>query len=65
MKTNKYMREIKPGEFKCPECGSNRFGTSNCLAKNPADMIGHCHGAGCRFTWSRADDKKYFSERGE
>ncbi|AUR82704.1 hypothetical protein NVP1271B_06 [Vibrio phage 1.271.B._10N.286.54.B4] len=51
-------------EFKCPQCGSNRFGTSDCTSEN---MTGHCHGFTetghvCKFTWPRSEeeDRKVF-----
>lgn len=31
-------------EFTCPECGSHRFGSSNCNALTIEEMDGHCHG---------------------
>jgi hypothetical protein len=43
-------------EFKCPECGSKMFGTTDCVKwVNPR---GHCHGfksdgSRCGFTWCR------------
>jgi hypothetical protein len=40
--------------FVCPRCGSSAFGTS--FPENE----GCCHGDGCRFTWNRDDDWKYF-----
>jgi hypothetical protein len=44
-------------QFTCPQCGSHCYGSSglNC-------MQGNCHGPnGCRFTWPRTEDAKYFS----
>lgn len=46
------------GKFKCPECGSYRFGTSNCTSPIE-EWIGHCNGWGCKFEWPRSDDAKY------
>lgn len=66
------MKEVL--KFTCPECGSNKFGSSNCTAEDIADMIGLCHGTvqtvygstrSCNFTWSRADDAKYFTRTGD
>jgi hypothetical protein len=49
-------------EFTCPECGSHSYGSSGCIGPIEA-MIGHCHGDnGCKFSWPRSDDDKYFSE---
>lgn len=43
---------IEGPRFLCPMCGGRRWGTSN--ATGPRDeWIGHCHSAGCRFTWKR------------
>lgn len=43
-------------EFHCPNCGSSRFGSSNCTSKD--DMTRHCHG--CReFSWHERDDHRY------
>lgn len=58
---------IKRIEFKCPECGSMMFGTSNCTAENSGEMVGHCHGykpdgQRCRFTWTRDNDHEHFHE---
>ena len=55
-------------QFKCPECGSGMFGTSDCLSDK---MTGHCHGnasegvmACCTFTWDRAtQDKDVFTKQ--
>lgn len=45
-------------KFECPECGSYKFGTSNCTS--PAtEWVGNCHGYGCHFEWPRTDDVKY------
>jgi hypothetical protein len=43
--------------FTCPKCGSDRFGSSNCLGPGP--MVRHCHGRGCDFTWPQGDDDRY------
>jgi hypothetical protein len=62
-------------EFTCPECVSHSFGTSNCSGEH-AQMVGHCHGIrkpdgpgyaprSCNFSWSRADDVKYFKVVGQ
>lgn len=58
------------GEFKCPECGSNRFGTSN--ATDWGKAVGHCHGFDkddypCHFSWKRTaeNDAKYFHNKDE
>lgn len=62
--------------FTCPECGSHKFGTNNCLAEDAAEMTGECHGTlqrygaqraavACTFQWSRADDAKYFTGTGD
>lgn len=45
--------------FTCPLCGSHFFGTSGCTGPEHL-MRGHCHGGNCNFTWSRAEDDKYF-----
>lgn len=55
--------------FKCPECGSSMFGTSNCLDWDKAE--GKCHGLKyngerCYFSWHRkTEDEKVFTESGE
>ena len=52
-------------KFKCPECGSGLFETSNCTDWPKA--IVHCHGyvgsnQRCGFTWHRASqDKEAFT----
>lgn len=44
--------------FKCPECGSRRFGTEN--SNDPAERwIRNCHGDFCDFSWNMNDDSKY------
>jgi len=55
-------------EFTCPECGSHAYGTSCAGYTDAADKdafwrdhaMGSCHGAGCRFTWPRRHDSRYF-----
>ncbi|QZI87839.1 hypothetical protein SIPHO054v2_p0040 [Vibrio phage 103E44.1] len=47
------------GEFECPKCGSNYFGTSG--VHNMDTVIGHCHGPllnglRCDFSWSRKNE---------
>ena len=50
---------IAKKEFKCPECGSSHFGTTDCVAwVNP---VGHCHGDNCNFKWCRkTQDEEVF-----
>lgn len=42
-------------EFRCPECGSTHWGTSNCGGLI-SEWIGHCRA--CSFTWKRDEDHK-------
>lgn len=51
---------IAKKEFKCPECGSSHFGTTDCVAwVNP---VGHCHGDNCNFKWCRkTQDEEVFT----
>lgn len=44
--------------FKCPKCGSSRFGTS--YAGDWDRAVGHCHGFGCDYEWKRQDDEGHF-----
>lgn len=53
-------------KFKCPECGSCRFGTSQVKEWDKAK--GHCHGykpdgSACRYSWNRSteDDNVFIS----
>ena len=44
-------------EFKCPRCGGNAFGTSNCMSES----TGHCNtwmndGSRCTYTWKRPEE---------
>jgi len=62
--------------FRCPRCGSSFFstvGSTEAGLHGPIETwIGKCKGyfigtrritkySGCTFTWSRADDKRYFT----
>jgi len=53
-------------EFLCPKCGGYTFGTYGTSAGYPiSESTGHCHGGpnednGCKFTWPRKEDWKYF-----
>lgn len=54
--------EEPTADFKCPKCGSSRYGTS----MRPLPVTVHCHGrVGCRFKLVDADRWKYFELRGE
>lgn len=63
------MALIEYREFTCPECGSHMFGTSDpggagCFGLS-LGAFGYCHGeSGCRFTWRRSEDDRYFSGTG-
>lgn len=51
---------IEELRFTCPECGSHEFGTSGCTGPLE-EMLGHCHGNGCRFEWPRDEDDRYMT----
>ena len=55
----KFKREYY--NFKCPQCGSGRWGTHN-LDDHPKKWIGSCHGDNCDFEWPRTQDHLYFQE---
>lgn len=44
--------------FKCPDCGSREWGTSN-ASKTFREWRGHCQE--CTFSWPRTDDAKYWA----
>ena len=46
-------------EFKCPECGGFRWGTTNCN-QDFSEWVGHCNDCH-NFKWPRTEDHKYFS----
>ncbi len=64
---NRLMLPTAPSEeptakFRCPRCGSRKFGTSFL----PPPTTTHCHGdAGCRFSFPDPDRWRYFELRGE
>lgn len=61
------------GKFTCPTCGGHNFrtdipkNTGYCRGESLSVRVGprldRARGyAGCRFSWSRTDDAKYFDE---
>jgi len=54
------------GCFFCPKCDAfTEWGTSGCTGPKET-WVGHCygeHGCGCRFSWPRTDDSKYFKAK--
>lgn len=44
-------------EFRCPECGSTRFSSSDC---DKPIMIRHCSSRACRFAFPSTDDWLHF-----
>ena len=54
--------EEPTARFRCPKCGSQKFGTS----LRPLPITMYCHGeGGCRFHFYDADRWRYFELRGE
>jgi hypothetical protein len=53
------MDRVVRAEFHCPKCGGYRWGTSGCTGPK-VDQRGHCSDLGCRFSWPRAEDWRYF-----
>lgn len=49
----------KRKEFKCPECGGFRWGTTNCN-QDFSEWVGRCNDCN-NFKWPRTEDHKYFS----
>lgn len=57
-----YDRLRRVGEFTCPECGSDRFGTNTSTLVPPHEQVRSCNGwVCCSFTWPASDDYKYFN----
>lgn len=44
--------------FKCPICGSYKFGTSY---SSNGIITRHCHGRGCKYSAPESDDHKHFT----
>ena len=48
---------IEGTEFRCPLCGSRRWGTD----MTQPEWVGYC--SECPFTWPRTEDAKYFHQK--